>query len=84
MMARVEEHLSRHPDDGRGWEVIAPVYLRLGRFDEAVKARRKVLSLKGASAERESVSARMPPHQPVPITATSTRCTFVPRLAIDR
>jgi cytochrome c-type biogenesis protein CcmH len=54
MMARVEEHLSRHPDDGRGWEVIAPVYLRLGRFDEAVKARRKVLSLNGASAERES------------------------------
>src|SRR5262249_26096711 len=54
MVARVEEHLSRHPDDGRGWEVIAPVYLRLGRFDEAVKARRKVLSLNGASAERES------------------------------
>src|SRR5215472_1018309 len=54
MVARVEEHLSRHPDDGRGWEIIAPVYLRLGRFDEAVKARRKVLSLNGASPERES------------------------------
>src|SRR4249919_696665 len=27
------------------------------------------------SAERASVSARMPPHQPVPITATSTCST---------
>src|SRR3954451_11864169 len=30
------------------------------------------------SEERASVSARMPPHQPVPITATSTCCTPVP------
>ena len=54
MVARVEEHLSRHPGDGRGWEIIAPVYLRLGRFDDAVKARRNALSLNGASAERET------------------------------
>jgi cytochrome c-type biogenesis protein CcmH len=54
LVARVEEHLSRHPDDGRGWEIIAPVYLRLGRFEDAVKARRNALSLNGASAERET------------------------------
>ena len=30
-----------------------------------------------AIEERDSVSARMPPHQPVPITATSTCCTLV-------
>ena len=40
--------------DGRGWEVIAPIYLRLGRFDEAVKARRQALRLNGDTAERES------------------------------
>jgi len=54
LMARVEEHLSLHPDDGKGWEIIAPVYLRLGRFDDAVKARRIALRLNGASAERET------------------------------
>ncbi|HXL48255.1 MAG TPA: c-type cytochrome biogenesis protein CcmI [Xanthobacteraceae bacterium] len=54
LVARVEEHLSRHPDDGRGWEIIAPVYLRVGRFDDAVKARRTALRLNGASAERET------------------------------
>ena len=33
---------------------MAPVYLRLGRFDDAVKARRNALRLNGASAEREA------------------------------
>src|SRR5439155_15259252 len=36
LVARVEEHLKREPDDGRGWEVIAPIYQRLGRSGEAV------------------------------------------------
>jgi cytochrome c-type biogenesis protein CcmH len=54
LVAQVEDHLSRHPGDGRGWEVIAPVYLRLGRLDDAVKARRNALRLNGATAERET------------------------------
>jgi len=54
LVARVEEHLSSNPDDGRGWEIIAPVYMRLGRFDDAVKARRNALRFNGVSAERES------------------------------
>jgi cytochrome c-type biogenesis protein CcmH len=54
LVAQVETHLDRNPEDGRGWEVIAPIYLRLGRFDEAVKARRQALRLNGDTAERES------------------------------
>jgi cytochrome c-type biogenesis protein CcmH len=54
LIARVEAHLEQKPDDGRGWEVIAPVYVRLGRFDDAVKARRNALRLNGESAEREA------------------------------
>jgi cytochrome c-type biogenesis protein CcmH len=54
LIAQVEAHLERNPDDGRGWEVIAPVYLRLGRFDDAVRARRNALRLNGTTAERES------------------------------
>ena len=30
-IAKVEAHLAQHPDDGRGYEVLAPVYLRMGR-----------------------------------------------------
>jgi cytochrome c-type biogenesis protein CcmH len=54
LMAQVEAHLQANPDDARGWEVIAPVYLRLGRFDDAVKARRTLLRLSGETAERQA------------------------------
>ncbi len=46
--------LRRNPDDGRGWEVLAPVYMRLGRFDDSIRAWRNVIRLNGANADRES------------------------------
>jgi cytochrome c-type biogenesis protein CcmH len=54
LVAQVEQHIERNPNDGRGWEVLAPVYLRLGRFDDAVKARRNALALNGESATRQA------------------------------
>jgi len=48
----VEEHLAQQPDDGRGWEVIAPVYLRLGRTDDAVRAYAAAVRLLGDSPAR--------------------------------
>ncbi len=54
LVSQVESHVERNPDDGRGWEVLAPVYMRLGRFDDAVKARRNALRLNGESADRLS------------------------------
>jgi cytochrome c-type biogenesis protein CcmH len=54
LVARVEAHLEDHPDDGRGWNVLGPVYMRLGRYDDAVRARRNVLRLLGSTAEREA------------------------------
>jgi cytochrome c-type biogenesis protein CcmH len=54
LIARVEAHLAADPQDGRGWEVIGPVYMRLGRYDDAVKARRNALRLLGPNAAREA------------------------------
>ena len=54
MFAKVEQHLAANPDDGRGWEVVAPIYMRLGRYDDAVKARQNVLRVLGPTAERWS------------------------------
>jgi cytochrome c-type biogenesis protein CcmH len=54
LVAQVEAHLQANPEDVRGWDVIAPVYLRLGRFDDAVKARRTLLRLAGETAERQA------------------------------
>ncbi len=49
-ITRMEAHLAASPDDGEGWAVIAPVYMRLGRFDDAAKAYREILRLNGESA----------------------------------
>lgn len=51
-VARVEGHLARQPEDGRGWEVLAPIYLRAGRFQDAVRAYGEALRLNGASGTR--------------------------------
>jgi cytochrome c-type biogenesis protein CcmH len=54
LVAQVEERLARNPEEGRGWEVIAPIYLSLGRYGDAIKARRHALALNGESAERRA------------------------------
>jgi cytochrome c-type biogenesis protein CcmH len=54
LVSQVEAHLARNPNDGSGWEVIAPVYLRMGRFDDAVQARKKSLALNGDTATRQA------------------------------
>src|SRR4051794_40375587 len=51
-VARVETYLESNPKDGRGWEVLAPVYVRLGRFNDAVRARRNALEIFGPDAAR--------------------------------
>jgi cytochrome c-type biogenesis protein CcmH len=37
-LARIEAHLAANPTDARGWAVIAPVYLRQGRAEDAARA----------------------------------------------
>ncbi len=54
LVAQVQQHLEKNPDDGRGWEVLAPVLSRLGRFDEAARAYRNSITYNGDSAERRS------------------------------
>jgi len=54
LIARVEDHLAAHPDDGQGWAVLAPVYVRLGRYDDAVTAYGNAVRLLGSTAEREA------------------------------
>ena len=54
LISQAEAHLERNPNDARGYEVLAPVYLRVGRFSDAVNARRKLITLSGENAERQS------------------------------
>jgi cytochrome c-type biogenesis protein CcmH len=54
LIAAVETHLAASPDDGAGWAVIAPIYLRLGRNADAVEAFSNAIRILGSTAERES------------------------------
>jgi cytochrome c-type biogenesis protein CcmH len=53
LLARVEAHLAENPNDGRGWEVVAPVYMKLERYDDAAKARRQAILLLGETPARD-------------------------------
>jgi cytochrome c-type biogenesis protein CcmH len=52
LIGQIEERLAQNPNDGTGWQLIGPVYMRLGRFDDAVVAFRKLLALNGETAGR--------------------------------
>jgi cytochrome c-type biogenesis protein CcmH len=54
LVGKVELHLQNNPKDGRGWEVLAPVYMQLGRYTESVSAWRNALLLLGENADREA------------------------------
>jgi cytochrome c-type biogenesis protein CcmH len=54
LIAKVEARLREHPEDADGWDVIAPVYLRLGRFRDAADAFDRVVRLKGETVKRLS------------------------------
>ncbi|MBX5230514.1 c-type cytochrome biogenesis protein CcmI [Rhizobium sp. NLR9b] len=52
LISKTERHLASQPDDGRGWNVIAPVYLRTGRIAEAKSAYRNALRILGPDVDR--------------------------------
>lgn len=54
LVARVEARLREHPEEGEGWDVIAPVYLGWRRYNEAADAYTQAIRLLGESAKRLS------------------------------
>ncbi|NVD38206.1 c-type cytochrome biogenesis protein CcmI [Ensifer sp. HO-A22] len=52
LIARAENHLAQNPNDGAGWEVLAPIYMRNGRVEEAVAAYDSAVRLLGPTPAR--------------------------------
>lgn len=52
LIAKVEERLREHPEDGAGWDVIAPVYYATGRYADAATAYQNAIRLIGESPRR--------------------------------
>ncbi|WP_417680180.1 c-type cytochrome biogenesis protein CcmI [Roseibium sp.] len=52
LVARVEKHLAANPQDGQGWDVLAPVYMRIGKPREAARAYQHAVRLLGPNVRR--------------------------------
>lgn len=51
MLARVEAHLVNNPADAQGWMVVAPIYMRIGRYADAADAFGRIIRLSGSTAD---------------------------------
>jgi cytochrome c-type biogenesis protein CcmH len=54
LVAKVERRLREKPDDGQGWDVIAPVYMMQQRYQDAAQAFGRAIALLGESPKRLS------------------------------
>ncbi|WP_426240842.1 c-type cytochrome biogenesis protein CcmI [Pararhizobium sp. DWP1-1-3] len=52
LIARAERQLVANPEDGAGWDVLAPIYYRSGRVEEAAVAFRNALRILGPTPMR--------------------------------
>ena len=53
LVGDAEKRLQDNPGDGKGWDVLAPIYLRMDRAADAANAFRKAIALLGPTASRE-------------------------------
>ncbi|RXF75434.1 c-type cytochrome biogenesis protein CcmI [Hansschlegelia zhihuaiae] len=51
---RVEAAIAKNPNDGRGYAVVAPVYMRLGRPQDAATAYANAIRLLGSTPDRQA------------------------------
>lgn len=54
LLQRAENQLAKNPSDGRGWLVVAPVYMRLNRPGDAANAFRNAIRIMGPTAELQT------------------------------
>ncbi len=54
LVARVEARLRAHPEEGEGWDAIAPVYLSARQYGNAAEAYAQAIRLLGATPQRLS------------------------------
>ena len=83
LVARVEAHVAQNPADGRAWDVLAPVYMRLGRFEDAVRAWRTAIKINGATASRLSDLGEALAANANGVVTAEAKAAFDQALALD-
>jgi cytochrome c-type biogenesis protein CcmH len=53
-VAHIEAHLATNPNDGRGYEVVAPVFMHMGRYDDAARAYLNAMRALGETPQRRA------------------------------
>ncbi|QFR31738.1 c-type cytochrome biogenesis protein CcmI [Ancylobacter sp. TS-1] len=81
LIRKVEGHLEANPDDGRGYEVVAPIYARLGRIDDAVRAWNTAIRLLGSSPQRQTGLGEALVAQAGGVVTTEAKAAFQAALA---
>jgi cytochrome c-type biogenesis protein CcmH len=84
LVTKVELHLESNPNDGRGWEVLAPVYMQLGRYTDSVSAWRNTLLLLGESADREANLGEALVAEANGVVTVDAKSAFVRAIQLDK
>jgi cytochrome c-type biogenesis protein CcmH len=80
---QIEAHLQKNPEDGRGQEVIAPVYLRMGRAADAARAFAAALRILGSTADRQAGLGEALVFQAEGVVTAEAKAAFTAALALD-
>jgi cytochrome c-type biogenesis protein CcmH len=83
LVARAERHLAEVPSDVRGWEVLAPIYVRMNRFADAANAYRTAIKLAGPSAAREAGLGEALAAEQGGMVSAEAEAAFEKALALD-
>ncbi len=83
LVAQVEQHLEKNPADARGWTVLAPVLVRLGRFDDAVRAFRNAITYGGETAARRADLGEVMAAAAGGVVTADAKSEFERALALD-
>jgi cytochrome c-type biogenesis protein CcmH len=83
LVARAERHLASVPSDVRGWDVLAPIYVRMNRFADAANAYRTAIGLGGSNAAREAGLGEALAAEQGGMISADAKAAFEKALAID-
>src|SRR6185312_776237 len=83
LVARAERHLAAVPSDIRGWDVLAPIYVRMNRFADAADAYRTAIKLAGSSAAREAGLGEALAAEQGGMVSADARAAFERAMALD-
>ena len=84
LVAEAEAHLARSAQDGRGWELLAPIYMRLGRYSDSVAAWRNTLQLLGDNAEREANLGEALTAEANDVVPVDAKTAFIRAVTLDK